>query len=457
MKRDKTDLILHSPDMVRSMLMLALPIFGANFIKAFNDLVDTFFIGQIPGSVAAQAGMSSTWTVLQIGFSLQIGLSTAGVAVISQYIGAGRRGEAVHYAGNLTLMAVILGIIFEGIIYGSAPAVMRQIGAEGAVYDSAVTYLQVRSFEMIFVFLFSAFQAIRQANGDTVTPVMISTLSIVLNIVLTGIFVRILGWGVAGAAWATVIGNMAGSPFVLWLLFRREETFHLQLPDLKLQKPILARLFRLAVPPALSEALGAFGFLIMQALILSYGEVVAAAFSICNKINNMLMMPMFAIGTVLVAYVGQNIGACNPDRARKAYRLSRNISLIFACAAALILLPTMPVLIRLLTNSSATVAVAMEYMVYCLMTMPLMALFQNNISVFNGSGNTQYTFLLVTGRLWAIRLPLIMFFKSFTALGEKGIWYSMVISNAVVAVAGALLFGRIDFRPRFTGESEKGN
>jgi len=82
-----------------------------------------------------------------------------------------------------------------------------------------------------------------------------------------------------------------------------------------------------------------------------------------------------------------------------------------------------------------------------LLTQPLMALFQNYISTFNGSGNTRYAFIMGTIRLWVIRLPMILFMSKCTNLGASGIWYAMVISNLLILILGVFLYRKVDFSP----------
>lgn len=94
-------------------------------------------------------------------------------------------------------------------------------------------------------------------------------------------------------------------------------------------------------------------------------------------------------------------------------------------------------------------------MFWVLLTQPLMALFQNYLGVFNGSGNTHCAFILSTCRLWAIRLPLIMLFRHATSIGAAGVWYAMNISNFLILIVGALLFRRVDFTPCPGGGGER--
>jgi len=112
--------------------------------------------------------------------------------------------------------------------------------------------------------------------------------------------------------------------------------------------------------------------------------------------------------------------------------------------------------VSLLTNDALTQELAKEYVFWVLLTQPLMALFQNYLSTFNGSGNTRYAFIMATVRLWIIRLPMILLMHRFTDLGASGIWYAMVLSNLLILILGAWLYRRVDFAPYADLAAEKG-
>lgn len=447
MAKDRAGLLLREPNLYKSFVILALPIFGANFLRAFNDMVDTYFIGQITDSVAAQAGISSAWPPLSILQSFQVGFGVAGVAVISQLLGAGDREKARENAGVLFLLSLVLGVVINALTYAIAPFAMTLIGAEGAAHACAVDYLRIRSFEMLAFFIFGAFQAIRQAQGDTSTPVYLSIVSIFINITLTALFVRGFDMGAFGAGLATMIGQVAVAPICLYLLFSKKQSLHLTLRCIRFQPVETKHLVRISLPAAGSQALSSLGFLVLQMVVVSYGDEVTAAFSIGNKISSLLLMPVFALGSVLAAYVGQNIGAGNSLRARSACKVSRNLGLIVSIGGCLILLPFRGWLVTLLTNDSVTQSFATVYVFWTLLTQPLMALFQNYLGIFNGAGKTRYSMILSSSRLWIIRLPLLLIFKLFTDIGSSGIWYAMVISNFLILLVGEFLFRKVDFNP----------
>lgn len=448
MKKDRTYLLLEEKNIYSAFIYLALPVMLANVLKSLHDLVDTYFIGQMENSVSAQAGISISWPLLNIFMALSIGLAVAGVAVISQYLGAKEEEKAKEYIALLLILSIGIGVLFNGILYVIAPSVLDFMGAEGAVYEQALIYMRTRSFEMPFLFIFTAFQATRQARGDTTTPVILSVVAVLINIILTALFIRVYNMGILGAGLSTVIGQIAIVPVALYLMFSKRQRLHLSMKDLHIKPKNLSKLVGIALPSAGSQAFSSLGFLILQAIILAYGERVAAAFSIGNKISNLLLIPVSALGSVLAAFVGQNIGARNKERAKKAYRVSRNVAVAISCIGGLIIYPCREVLLGLLTNDGETVQIAMEYMFWVLLTQPLMSLFQNYMGVFNGSGNTKYSFYIATARLWVIRLPLILFMKNLTDLGRSGIWYAMVISNFVIILYAMFLFRKVDFEPK---------
>lgn len=447
-KKDKSYLILKENNMYKAFFVLALPVMGANFLKALHDMVDTYFVGQMPDSVAAQSGMSISWPLINILMSFNAGLCVAGVAIISQFFGARQEATAKHYAGLLFRLSTIFGILINITLFLISPVVMKLMGAEDGVYDCAVTYLRIRSFEMLFLFWFSAFQAVRQAQGDTLTPVIYSTISVIVNIILTGIFVRGLNMGVAGAAYATLIAQGSIIPFVMRGFFVSDTKLRLDKSVLKRDTKGMKKLINIAAPSAGSQALSSLGFLILQAVILDYGREVSAAFSIGNKISNMLLIVVMAVGSILAAFVGQNIGAGNKERAKQSYCVSRNIAFSITMAGICVLFPIRRQIVELLSNDALTIEIAMEYMFWVLLTQPMMALFQNYLGVFNGSGNTKFSLWMSTSRLWFMRLPMILSFKYFTDFGRRGIWYAMVISNIMIVIMGHFLLMRVDYSPK---------
>lgn len=313
-------LILKDSNIYKGLLLLAIPLMLNNLARTFHDLVDTYFVSRIPGygkeSIAAiQITFPITFVYISIGF----GLSIAGTALISQFRGANLFKEAKKYASQLILIAAVIGIILNILSYFLSPLLMRMVGAEGYILENSSAYLQIRSFELTFLLIFFAFSAIRQSSGDTITPVILGLWAIVINVILTPLLVINMGLGVTGAAYATVIGNLAIMPFGFYLLFRSKNGVTISLKYLKPKIDIIKKLITTALPASLGMALTAVGFYVLNIVIFSYGTETVAAFSTGNRISSIFLHPVMAIGGVMAAYIGQNIGNLNPERAKEAY------------------------------------------------------------------------------------------------------------------------------------------
>ena len=215
--------------------------------------------------------------------------------------------------------------------------------------------------------------------------------------------------------------------------------------ELHIDKKGLALLFKIAAPSVASQVAGSFGFIILQAIILQAGQEVAAAFSIGNKISNILLAAVMALGTSMSAFVGQNTGAKNVARAEEAYKSSRNMSLILTVAGLVLLFPVRRGIVGVMSTDKETVRAAMEYVVVVLLTLPGLAFYQNYMGVFNGSGNTKLSLYMTFAWVWLFRIPLLLSFNRWTSFGSAGVWYAMALSNIAVSFVGRLLLRKVKY------------
>ncbi len=439
---------MNEKNLYKAFLLLALPIFLANLLKSFHDLIDTYFIGKLENSVNAQAGVSLSVSLINIFLSFSVGLSIAGIALISQFVGAKEEENAKRYAALLLTISIILGLIIAILLYFISPVIMKLLGSSGETYEYAVIYLKIIAFEMPSVFIFSAYQTIRQAKGDYLSPVIISIVSVITNIFLTTLFVKTLTMGVIGTAYATLIGQVLVVPACFYRLFKKKNDFKLSFKNMKLVKEDAIKIVKFTTPSTLSQILASLGFLVLQGIILKYGEETATAISLGNKISNILLLPITALSSILATYVGQNIGAKNKERAKKSYKISKILTLSISIGGVLILFPIRIIVLRLLTNDAVTLEIASEYIIWVLVMQPFLGIFQNYLGVFNGSGNTMYSFILITVRFWIIRLPLILIIESLFDMNINYLGIIMNISNILSLFLGAYLYRKINYEPK---------
>jgi len=445
-------LILKDPNIYKGLIMLALPLMLNNFIKTIHDLVDMYFVSKIANhSADAVSSISITFPVMFTFMSLGMGLAVAGTSLISQLVGSNQIDDAKKYATNLLILSIIIGLSLNVISYFGAPYIMSLMGAEGYLLENSVSYLQIRSFELTFLFIFFAFTSIRQSDGDTVTPVIFGVITISLNIILSPILISVLNLGVQGAAYATLIANIAIVPLIIYQLFySKKNGLRISFKKYQFNKVISRAILKTALPASSGQALTAIGFIIMTKIIISYGSNTVAAFSVGNRLSSLVLHPVMAIGAVLVAYIGQNIGNLNTDRAKetfhKAMILSVGTMIVLSAGTLFIREPLAKVF---LAADPIALELTIKYMFYLIIGLPLMAIFQTFIGTFIGTGNTKYSFILSVTRLWILRIPLILSFKYFTDMGSSGIWTAMLISNFVIAFVGLYLYRKLNWNPKY--------
>jgi putative MATE family efflux protein len=475
----KRYLILKDPNIIKGILILSLPLMFNNFMRVLHDFVDTLVVGQLTGvSDEAISAIGITFPITFTYVSLGIGLSVAGTALISQYYGNGQFETARKYATNLVIISIITGLILMVISYFLAPFIFRWMGAEGYVYENSVAYIQIRAFELVPVFIFFAFNAIRQASGDTVRPMILGVLAIILNIILTPILaldvISIadilntntilgiditsltftgLGHGVPGAALATLIANTVFMPIVLFIMFRSKTGVVVKTQYIILDKDVSSDLIKTAVPAAAGQAITAIGFAFLNSFILDYGPETYSAFNVGNRISSLFLMPVMAIGGVMSSYIGQNIGNYNPQRAKQAFQKGLLLSIMIMVVGAAFGILIREGMAELFFNDSPeSVELSAQYMLFLFAGLPLMAIFQAYVGLYNGSGMTIFTLLIGLTRLWGLRIPFILIFKNFTDMGSSGIWYAMLLSNFVIAFVGYFFMKRITYQPKIRPE-----
>ena len=426
--------------MTRTVLALSAPLMLNNLIQTIYNLTDTYWVSRL-GDISV-AAVTLVWPVIFFMISLGIGLSVAGTALVSQYIGAGDTRDAARPAGQVLTFCLFFSVLIGASGYVLTPSVIRWMGADGALYAQAVSFLQIIFLGMPFLLGFMAYTSIMQGQGDTISPMIFGILSVLLNMILDPILILTLDMGVAGAAWATVIARMVFCIIAVYSLFRGRwrKGIDLHLAHLKPEGRWLKKIAKVGMPASLGQSSAALGFVIMNAFIVGFGDNTLAAFGIGNRINSLVLMPAMGIGSALATIVGQNIGYGDIPRACLAVRRSLQLSVSLSLVGGLILFLLAGSVMEVFTDSPDVYAQGVEYLRWICAGIFLMAIFQVFVGVFQGSGHTVMAMILMAGRLLAVRIPLIVLLSRLFDIGSRAIWYSLLLSNLVVCIVGTIMY-----------------
>ena len=440
MKISKKELILKG-NIYKVLMTLSLPIMINNLIQTLYNLVDGIWVSKI-----SSVHFAATAFVFPVNFlfiAIGIGVSVAGTSILSQMVGADREDQAREYAAQLIGISVLLSLAFSIFGVAATPWIVRAMGGTGdlAVYSNI--YLRITFLDLPFLFLFYNINSIRNAQGDTVTPTVLSGISAILNMILDPIFIFTFGWGIAGAAWATLLSRALLSVYGIRLIMGDENPLRPDFKGFKFNRHILRELSRIGFPAAIGQSGAAFGFIILNGFIVSYGTATMAAFGMVNRITSLIMQPAMGIGAALTAVIGQNIGARLYDRVRESFRKASLLTLVLGTVGGLLMFFFRDPIVNFFIQSKddpEVITQGIGYLSWIAFTTPLMGMFSVFQGVFQGSGHTKYSMAMEIGRLWLVRIPLILLLKNFTDIGPTGIWFSMVFSNLIVVIFGLYIY-----------------
>ncbi len=442
--QNKKKLMLEG-SILKAVIIISLPIMLSNLMQTLYNLTDTFWLGryEIMYDFSGEliAAMVLIFPALSVLMALAVGISTACISLISQSIGANNEEYSKKIAAQAISFSFILSIIIGIIGYFSADGIMYLLGAKGNVYTYGSQYLKIMMLGMPTIFLFFSYNSIKQAQGDSFSPMIFSAISVILNIILDPIFMIVLKMGIEGAAYATVISRGLFIIFAVLSLFKEStKHFKLEIKDLKLDFELINDIIKVALPSSISSIMSSLGFSILGRMVISFGVATMTAFGIGNRIIGLILMPAMGIGSALASIVGANLGANNVDRAKKTVRTSFLISSSVLIIGGIFIYIFSEEIIRLFTNVPDIISQSVFYLKLTAATIPLMAAFSILNGVFIGSGHTKYSLFISAGRLWMLRIPMILISLYFTDLGSHSVYYAMALSNLIICIMGYMIY-----------------
>lgn len=423
-----------SGNMVVALLSLAIPIVVNNFIQTMYNLTDTYWLGKLGTNEMAAISLVSPMQSIIINFGT--GLTLAGSILISQYIGAKDKENAKKMANHILICSMIFAIFCGILCFIFTPSIVNWLGADATVHKMGTTYLRIVLTDLPFLFMINIFSSVSQAQGDTIKPMKLNMLGVIINMFLDPLFIMVFKWGVAGAALATMLAKVPCAIIACFILFNTKNEIYINLKGFKFNKSMIQRILSIGLPTAIGSSTMQFGFLLMTKNVLVYGNNAMAAYGIGNRINGIITMPANAMGSAVATIVGQNVGAKQLDRAVDAYKKSRLITVVFLFIAGFILSRNVvsTFIVTIFSDDINVIPMASQFLSIMAFWCWTNGIYNNTNGLFNGAGNTLVTMLVDAARLWIFRFATLFIFSYFFNMKEASVWYSVVASNAISAL-----------------------
>lgn len=443
MSKKKKDLTEGS--ILKSLLILAIPIILANLLQTAYQLIDTFWVGRLGADAVAAVSISFPFIFLIVSFGG--GLAIAGTILVAQYYGKKDKKAVDHIASQTLMMIVIVSIILAVIGYLLSPFLVSLMGVEESVYSDAVFYLRVSFIGIVFVFTYLVFQSLMRGIGEVKMPAYIVLGTVLLDLIFDPLFIFGYGFipafGVAGAAVATIATQALASLVGIIILIRGKHHIKLHLNDLKPDFPLIRKMFRLGLPASIEQSTRSLAMIFMTFLVSGFGTVTIAAFGIGTRILSFAVIPALGLSMATSTIVGQNMGAGKIKRAESTVKLSSLFSFVsLTIIGILFFIFAEPISDFFMPGETEAIDASAIFIRIMALTFGFIGLQQVLHGAFMGSGNTMITMILSIMTLWVLRFPLAYLLSHHTSLGSTGIWWAYPISNIAAALVAVIWFSR---------------
>ena len=421
---------------------MAVPMIAGMTVHTTYLVADTAFIGTLGTDALAAATFVAPLFFLTM--ALTMGLGTAVTALVAQAVGRGDASSADASAGTAITLGLGLGFVFSGVGLAAGRGMLQLLGAEGPVVDLGWEYFQVLAAFMPLFFVSSVLRSILTGEGDAKTPMIVLAVATFANIGLDALFILVLGFGLRGAAFATVASVMISVSSFAVLLLRRQRAFvQLRISSLMPSRAVLTPLLSLAIPIAASMIVMSMGTMLYNLLLADFGSVAVAAYGAASKIDMIVVLPIFGLSGAAVTVVGMFAGAGRIDLVRSTalytYRWAVTLAAVMGFGAFL----TSDSILRIFTDDPTAIAVGTTYLGFMIFAYPMMAVGMTTGRLLQGLGHGFPALFITTLRVLLVGVPVAYLAVQVFDQSIEGVWIGILSGGCAATVTSILMVRRL--------------
>ena len=425
---------------------------GILMVKAVG-LSDAYFVGRL--GEQPLAAISFTFPVVMTLVSLAIGLSAGASSVLSRAIGDGASAEDQQAVVTASIfVAVSLSILLSASGYVGIAYVLELMGASGEILEDATAYMRIWFAGAVFLILPITVNGLLRSTGDGISPALLMSAIAILNIALNPVFIYGLGpfpeLGMQGAAAATVSARAVSTVIALGLI-RYKRLLALSMRRLRSGLQHWRELARVGLPASLSTSLNPIALSVATAAAATLGSAEVAAFGVATKLQSFAVVPLLALSAAAAPFVGQNSGAGDIDRSRRALMWCSGISLVWSAVVAVLILVTDGYWVGFFGETQPIRENVLIYLAIVPLSFVGYGITISLSAAMNGLGRSGTALLVSGGRAIALLAPAAWI--GVTLGGFQGLAIATALSNLAAGAAGFVIIRRHSLEARENSES----
>ena len=424
----------------KAVAQMAVPSVISSLVTVVYNMADTFFVGQTgdPLQVAA-VSLTNPIFILMMAFANMFGMG--GSAVLSMAMGEKNEARVRQASSFVTYASLLVGVMFAVILIVFMDPILAVFGANAETYDFARGYTLHIAWGAPFIIWSAAASFIVRAEGASREAMVGSMIGTIANIILDPIFITTLGQGTAGAAIATSIGNIMASAYYLWYFLKKSRVLSIRLSDFTWRERILSRICSAGLPTAIFSALMSVSTIVLNQMLVVYGNASVAAIGIVFKANMFITFLQMGLANGVQPLLGYNYGAGNMARFRQVERFTKKCCLVVGVLATALYFVLREPIIRIFIDDDQVVAYGVQMLIAYMVSGPVIGILFVNMNCMQSVGHALGATVLSILRQGVLLIPLLYLLEAF--LGLNGIIFGQSVTDYIAVILSVGMWARV--------------
>ena len=426
----------------KAVILLAIPMMLETSIEALFAIVDIFFVAKLGADAVATVGI--TEAIITLLYAVGIGLSMSITALVARRIGEDNRPRASLLAGQAIAVGIVLSIVIGLGGIAVSKQVLTMIGASDVIVNEMSGYTTIMLGGSGTILMLFILNGIFRGAGEPVLAMKAIWIASIINIILDPCLIFGLGpfsaLGVEGAAIATTLGRGIGAVYIAFMLFSGRSRICVKLLHIKPVLTEMSLLLRVSFGGILQFLIATSSWIFLMRIMAEFGSNALAGYTIAIRVVEFIMMPVWGLSNSVSTLVGQNLGALNIERARKAVYVVTKYNVILMLMFSFVFILFSEFVIGIFTSDEQIIVIGSECLRILSYGFGLYGLGLAMIQAFNGAGDTLTPTWINGICFWLFQLPFAYWLSLSVLEQPQGVYWAIFLAEGLMAIIALYVF-----------------
>ncbi len=434
----KTPTALGTENIGKLLMQYAVPAIIAMTASSLYNMVDSIFIGHGVGTMAI-SGLALTFPLMNLAAAFGSLVGVGAATLISVKLGQKDYDTAQRVLGNVFVLNILLGVAFTVIVMAFLDPILYFFGGSDETVGYARDYMYIILLGNTITHLYLGLNAVLRSSGHPQKAMYATIATVIINTILDPVFIYGFGWGIRGAAIATIVAQIISLMWQLWIFSNKEELLHFHRGIFRLKRKIVFDSLAIGMSPFLMNMAACFIVILINQGLKKYGgDLAIGAFGIVNRLVFIIVMIVMGLNQGMQPIAGYNFGAKQYERVTKTLKLTIIYATGVTTFGFIIGMLFSDTVVGIFTSDAELIELSAKGLRIVVMFFPIIGFQMVTANFFQSIGMASKAIFLSLTRQMVVLLPCLLILPRF--FGAAGVWYSMPISDLLASlIAGTML------------------